>query len=52
VQPLTGLAIGYAADPATLPDKLKERDLTPRTRKPLREFIHGGKWGETSRLVK
>src|SRR5205823_724579 len=34
VQPLTGLAIGYAADPNTLPDKFKERDLEPRTRKP------------------
>jgi nitroreductase len=26
VQPLTALAIGYAADPTSLPDKLRERD--------------------------
>jgi len=44
-QPLTGLAIGYAAPADTLPDKLRERDLAPRTRKPLREFVFGGEWG-------
>src|SRR3954451_23954907 len=32
VRPMTGLAIGYAADPATLPEKLRQRDLTPRVR--------------------
>src|ERR1700724_1207302 len=31
----TGIAIGYEGDPATLPDNLKQRDLTPRQRKPL-----------------
>ena len=48
VQPLTGLAIGYAADPTTLPDNLKERDLAPRTRKPLSEIVFGGTWGSAS----
>jgi nitroreductase len=52
VQPLTGLAIGYAADPNTLPEKLRERDLAPRTRKPLAEFVFSGEWGTASRLVK
>src|SRR5262245_38806640 len=51
VQPLTGLAIGYAADPATLSDKFKERDGTARSRKRLAEFVFGGKWGEATRLV-
>src|SRR5687768_4683110 len=36
VQPLTALAIGYAAAADTLPEKLRARDLSPRTRKPLR----------------
>ena len=45
VQPLTGLAIGYAADPNTLPEKLRERDLAPRTRKRLAEFVFEGEWG-------
>src|SRR5690242_10073151 len=52
VQPLTGLAIGYAADPATLPEKYRERDLAPRTRKPLAEFVFGGAWGTASGLAK
>jgi nitroreductase len=52
VQPLTGLAIGYAADAATLPEKYRERDLAPRTRKPLAEFVFGGAWGTASSLVK
>jgi nitroreductase len=52
VQPLTALAIGYAADPNTLPEKLRERDLAPRTRKPLAEFVFGGVWGNASPLAK
>ena len=48
---VTGIAIGYVGDPQTLPDKLRERDLTPRTRKPLKDFVFGGTWGKTSVLV-
>jgi nitroreductase len=48
----TGLAIGYAGDSQSLPDKLKERDLAPRQRKPLAEFVFGAKWGEPSAVVK
>jgi nitroreductase len=47
----TGLAIGYAGDAQTLPDKLKERDLAPRQRKPLAEFVFGAKWGEPAAVV-
>ena len=47
----TALAIGYKADPASLPDALKERDLTPRQRKPLSEFVFAGKWGDPSPLA-
>lgn len=50
--PLTGLAIGYLGDPNTLPEKYKERDLAPRQRKPLAEFVFGGQWGAASELVK
>ena len=51
VQPLTGLAIGYAADPDALPEKYRERDLVPRLRKTLAEFVFGGEWGSASSLV-
>jgi nitroreductase len=47
----TAMAIGYNADPATLPDALKERDLTPRQRKPLNAFVYTGHWGKSSRFV-
>jgi nitroreductase len=50
VQPLTGLAIGYAADPNTLSEKLRDRDLTPRSRKSPAEFVFGGAWGRASAL--
>ncbi len=47
----TAMAIGYKADPAKLPDALKQRDLAPRQRKPLTEFVFTGKWGQPSQLV-
>ena len=47
----TALAIGYKGDPMSLPDQLRERDLAPRQRKPLREFVFSGKWENPSPLV-
>ncbi|MEH1813972.1 MAG: nitroreductase family protein [Nostoc sp.] len=47
----TGMAIGYQGDPMTLPDGLKERDLTPRQRKPLDQFVFSGQWGISSPLI-
>ena len=52
VQPLTGLAIGYAAPPDALPEKYRERDLAPRPRKALGEFVFGGEWGTASGLAR
>jgi nitroreductase len=43
-EPLTGLAIGYLGDPATLPDGLRERDLAPRTRNAVSAFAFEGAW--------
>lgn len=48
---VTGLALGYAADPATLPDELKQRDTAPRQRKSLPDFVFTGRWGRPSPLV-
>lgn len=48
VQPLTGLAIGYAAEPDKLPEKFQERDLSARERKPLADFVFGDSWGTAS----
>jgi nitroreductase len=40
----TAMAIGYSADPATMPDALKERDTTPRQRRPLQDFVFASHW--------
>ncbi|MDZ4742976.1 MAG: nitroreductase family protein [Verrucomicrobiota bacterium] len=47
----TAMAIGYKDDPATLLDALKERDQTPRQRKPLVKFVFTSQWGQPSPLV-
>jgi nitroreductase len=51
-RPLTGLAIGYAANPDMLPENLRARDVAPRTRRPLAEFVFGGQWATASDLAK
>ncbi len=48
----TGLAIGYQGNAAQLPEALRGRDLAPRQRKPLQEFVFGSKWGEALPLVR
>jgi nitroreductase len=52
VRPLTGIAIGYLGDPNALHDKYRQRDLSPRQRKPLTEIVFRGRWGEASDLLK
>jgi nitroreductase len=49
-EPMTGVAIGYLGDPNTLPEKLKARELAPRTRKSMNEIVFGGDWGESLKL--
>jgi len=50
-EPLTAMAIGYAGDPAQLPAELQARDGARRPRKPLKEFVFGGKWGASSSSI-
>ncbi len=47
----TGLAIGYLGDSKTLPEGIRERDTSPRTRKPLNQFVFGERWGNPAALV-
>jgi nitroreductase len=47
-EPIAALAIGYPGDPASLPPPLKDRELAPRTRKPVAEFVMAGQWGHTA----
>lgn len=45
---IAALAIGYPGDPASLPPPLKDREMAPRTRKPIAEFVMAGHWGHTA----
>ena len=42
---VAGWALGYAGEPDMLEGALKERELAPRERKPLAQFVFKGKWG-------
>ncbi len=46
VEALTGFAIGYLGAPERAPEQVRERDLAPRSRKPLSQFVFKGKFGE------
>ncbi len=50
-EPVAAMALGYPGDPQSLSDKLKKRELAPRERKPITEFVFTGRWGRTSPVV-
>lgn len=49
--PMVALAIGYAARPEQLPEKMREQELAPRSRKPLTEFVFGQAWGQNAKAL-
>jgi nitroreductase len=44
----TAMAIGYKAHTNELLDGFQERDLAPRQRKPISQFVFGSTWGQPS----
>lgn len=44
-EPLTAIAVGYPGDPDDLPPEVKARELQPRERRPLSEFVFTEDWG-------
>jgi nitroreductase len=50
-EPVAAIAVGYPGEPDRLPEKLRQRELAPRTRKMLREFVFGGEWGRPAGMV-
>jgi len=44
-EPVAMIAIGYPGNPDILPERLRERDLRPRSRRPIREWTFWGQWG-------
>lgn len=46
-EPVAMIAIGYPGSPDDLPGPLREREIAPRSRKPLMEIVFGGRFGAT-----
>lgn len=46
-KPMAFMAIGYQGNADQLPDGLKERELAPRSRKPVEEIVFKGTFGNT-----
>ncbi len=44
--PVSAVAIGYGAPTGDLPEKLAQREKSPRKRKPASEFVFSGRWGQ------
>ncbi|MBW4499150.1 MAG: hypothetical protein KME57_06150 [Scytonema hyalinum WJT4-NPBG1] len=44
-------ALGYLGDPQTLSERLQQRELAPRKRKPLEEFVFSNQWNQSSPMV-
>jgi nitroreductase len=51
-EPVAAIALGYLGDPKTLSERLRQRENSPRTRKPLENFVFSGRWNQTSPLVR
>jgi nitroreductase len=47
-EPVAAIALGYPGDPEQLSPPLRERQMAPRQRKPLDQFVFGGRWGQGS----
>jgi len=45
-EPMTLMTIGYFGNVNDLPEPLRERELAPRTRKPISEFVFSNAWQE------
>ena len=50
-EPMAAIALGYLGDPATLPDDRRRMEVAPRERRPMRDWVFGARWGETSTVA-
>jgi nitroreductase len=48
---VAAIALGYLGDPNTLSERLQQREFSPRTRKPLEQFVFTGDWNQPSPIV-
>ncbi len=50
-EPVAAMAVGYLGDPQQLAEELRDKESTPRTRKPLSDFVFSGAWSRPSPLL-
>lgn len=50
-EPMAVLAIGYRNSPDALPDDIREKEVAPRSRRPLHETVFTDTWGEPHPFV-
>ncbi len=50
-EPVAAWAIGYAGEPEMLEGPLREREVAPRERKELAEFVFGAEWGKPAKVL-
>jgi nitroreductase len=51
-EPVAVAAVGYPGSPVSLPEKLRNRDASPRRRKPLTSFVFEGGWGHLAACMR
>jgi nitroreductase len=49
---VAAMAIGYAGETESLPEKLAQREREERVRKPISEFVMSGAWGQAAPFVR
>jgi len=50
-EPVSVIALGYRAEPETLPEQLRGREMGQRSRKPLKSFVFSGNWGIPASII-
>jgi len=49
---VAAIAIGYAGETESLPEKLAQREREERARKPISEFVMSGGWGQPASFLR
>jgi hypothetical protein len=50
-EPVSMIALGYPGNLDSLMEKLREREIAPRQRKPLETFVFPGAWGQPAPIT-
>ena len=48
---IAAFAIGHPGDAASLPQPYRDRETVPRSRKPIRDFVMTGRWGDSAPFI-